>query len=224
MAVLVYTPVAASGEPPIEAHLVAPAGAEVRANPQGPLHDDHGSFLDGIEDLDVHRQGGAVGIVQRGLDHVLITVVRLRNEDEAARALTAFGNGPPDDARIEVLPEFVPDTITHRIKDTTLGNDTTIVEVTRATSRDLVVFAQLDLNEPNLTLFTGEVVSAHLAAFPAVTPPAAGSRPWGWLLPVVVGSGTAVTTLGVATLRRRRKRILSSPPTPIDPSRIRVNW
>ncbi|MBW3661686.1 MAG: hypothetical protein KY469_01195 [Actinobacteria bacterium] len=198
-----------------------PDGAELVTGPDGPVHPDYGSFLDAHQGLDIHREIGALGIIRRGDQRLLVNAVRLRDRDEAARALAAMD--PSSLPEWTPVPEVAPHTVAHLATVGTEGNGFTLLEVARATGRDLIVYAQLD-HQPTVSDLTREALAAHIKIFPDVTPPAGtpqGGAPW-----LVVAGGAAglvaVTLLVVGRLRRPRAQ--AAPPTPIDPGRIRVNW
>lgn len=246
---LAVSPTAAVAEPPVTDLLVAPDGAELVTRDGGNRSTDHGDFLHLHEDLDVTVVDGASGAIRYNGDlGILVTVVRLATERQAAEALSAlarpvsaeelaagreqgvsvFGDAEP---HVEALPAPRAGAVGRRA----VTGSFSVVEFARATGRDLVVLAQLDGSiEPHPVLHAA--LDAHRMAFPDVTMPAdaASSPPW-----VAVGAGAAAVlaaagVLLVVTRTRRGSRprrrpgqpasAVSSTTHPDGAPTARMNW
>ncbi len=194
---------------------------------------------------------GASGAIRVGRDlAVLVTVVRLATEADAAEALAAMGSplspeemtaDPAVAASLETMGAEAPyvevlsspgvGAVARRV---VVSERYALVEFARATGRDLVVLAQLGVDGSGEVLpIMHETLDAHRAAFPDVTMPAGARSGPSWTL---VG-GVAAAVLGVlgrfVVLARRGRRATaparrSTASVPLgpheEPSRARVNW
>lgn len=237
-------------EPPPADLLLAPTGTELVTSEEGLSGAVHGDFLDGYPNLDVTVLDGASGAIRVGRHlAVLITVVRLATEADAAEALAAMGSpmSPEEmtadpaaaaaleamgaeDPYVEVLSSPGIGAVARRV---VVSERYDLVEFARATGRDLVVLAQLGVDGSEEVLpIMHETLDAHRAAFPDVTmPTGARSGPSWMLVGGVAAAALGVFGLFVALARGRRttapiwRSTVSVPPAPDDgPSRARVNW